>query len=214
MLYTSHSTMVPCSSSHLSCLARGRRAWEEWQFYSCLAHEVLQEAAAQLHVARLHHGLRQWHLAASMLDQQHSWGPLSLPYHVFHAWSQLAQESSRVYAAALERASSWLRSYGWRVVVAYSFRRLRGFARTMRSLRRSTGALRHRAKKTGWVTWTAAVESRRAQQRAALSRMRAASSSLRQRLLCRGLDAWYHQRTHDPLGPSKPHPANDCLMTP
>ena len=116
----------PCSSSHLSCPARGRRAWEEWYPSVPGARGTTRGGGAAPCRAP------SPRLAPVAPRRQHAppaaqLGPPLVALPCLHAWSQLAREQPR--AAALERASSWLRSYGWRVVVAYSFRRLRGFAR-------------------------------------------------------------------------------------
>lgn len=99
MLYTSHGTVVPCTSSHLSCLSRGRRSLEEWHYYAQLTHQVLDHAADELLRARLQHGLRTWHVAAQLLGARRQWGALSLPRKLFGAWVWVVGEGCRIEAA-------------------------------------------------------------------------------------------------------------------
>ena len=114
MLYTSHGTMLPCSSSHLSCLAQGRRSLAEWGFYCRLAHGVLLEATTELERARLVHGLREWQRTAKFITAREAyvtiWGVLSLPRRLFQWWSLCAAMNARKEGQALSYALSWASS--------------------------------------------------------------------------------------------------------
>ena len=194
MLYTSHGTMLPCSSSHLSCLAQGRRSLAEWGFYCRLAHGVLLEATTELERARLVHGLREWQRTAKFITAREAyvtiWGVLSLPRRLFQWWSLCAAMNARKEGQALSYALSWASSAGPRVVVAVAFRVLKESARTRRAVRRAAGALVHRATSQGWRSWLGAIATDKELRLAYKRALGEGGSANRRRRLSAALVAW------------------------
>lgn len=141
MLYTSHTTMLPCSASHLSCLARARRSLNEWHFYSNLTRQVLFDAASELRRARLIHGIHQWHTASIAIDAHHElarkWGLFSLPRRAFVQWAQLVAQAGEIEAVAMRCALNWCHESGLLMIFRLTFRRLSAHARRRREIYRT-----------------------------------------------------------------------------
>ena len=108
LLYSSHSSMAPTASSHLSCLGKGLRALGEYHFYLRIAHRVMDEAAAELLRARMVHGLRMWRLALRRLEHTSAWGPLSVARRCLTAWVSHVESGADIEAEALARAERWV----------------------------------------------------------------------------------------------------------
>ena len=194
MLYTSHNTMLPCSSSHLSCLARARRSLAEWSFYSQLTHAVLGEATSELERARLIHGLREWRRAAEQMEARFvyatTWGHLSGGRHCFAHWARYALASSEREDWAMSCALGWIRSAGPRVVVAVAFRALATVGRQWRALRKAAGAVVHQALHRGWEAWKEAVAEDQALRLAWRKASGLTRGACRRRRLANSLNAW------------------------
>ena len=108
LLYTSHSSMMPATASHLSCLGRGLHALREYHFYVRVANEVMDEAADELLRARLVHGLRMWRRALARLARAQTYGPLSLAARCLQSWAAHVARCAEVEVTSLARAERWV----------------------------------------------------------------------------------------------------------
>ena len=203
LLYSSHSSMAPTTSSHLSCLGKGLRALGEYHFYLRIAHRVMDEAAAELLRARMVHGLRMWRLALRRLEHTSAWGPLSVARRCLTAWVSYVESGADIEAEALARAERWVAYEGGAKAPRIAkLRAWRDVAAAARARWLSAAAVYFERRVRCWFAFRSALEERRTRRSDGLTMLRYAEAHWRATLLFRGYDAWVDRTNLKPRQPT------------
>ena len=158
MLYTAHGTMLPCEHSHVACLSKGLRSWDEYNFFVGLAQTMMGQAAAELVRADMAYAIRSWRIAME-LDAQvrrrlSMWGPLAIAQRCLIEWARHTEGSIARADEALRRAERWLdREGGAKAPRIALLRRWRAAAEHGNGLLHVIAAVRRLRKARGFEAW-------------------------------------------------------------